>query len=240
LPILILFAGVRYRWKSAPPEVLLLWLSGYALWLSEIHRKDVAHLVWGAPLLVILGVHLLGESRGKFAGTFAAVFSVSSICLAACNFLLIAVDAKPVATRVGTVTSAQPNLAEVMTFLDQHVQPGSDILVYPFSASYYFFSKANNPTPYSILVYNYNTPEQFRQVIRILDQKRVEYVVWDTNFIPKMEKKIYPGAPPIRPGDLILEPYLEARYRQVNAYDGVLIMERIIEDGSNKREISRR
>ncbi len=50
---------------------------------------------------------------------------------------------------------------------------------------YYFLSGTTNPTRYSLLIYNYNTPAQFHEVIRVLDQHKVRYVVWNTNFETK-------------------------------------------------------
>jgi len=65
LPALLLTLGIRHRTACAKPTVLLYWLCGWALWLSEIHRKDICHLVSGSPLLIILCIYLLAESRGK-------------------------------------------------------------------------------------------------------------------------------------------------------------------------------
>src|ERR1017187_5522154 len=52
LPLLMLLVGIRYKWKSVTPEIVLYWLSGWALWLSEFHRSDIWHLVFGSPLLI--------------------------------------------------------------------------------------------------------------------------------------------------------------------------------------------
>jgi hypothetical protein len=84
-------------------------------------------------------------------------------------------------------------------------------------------------------MYNYNTPSQFREVIDILDQRRVRYVIWDTNFGPKVAGEIFPGSWPRSPRDLILEPYLESHYRLVEDDSGIHIMERKGEDLEKER-----
>jgi hypothetical protein len=90
---------------------------------------------------------------------------------------------------------------------------------------YYFLSGTTNPTRYSLLMYNYNTRSQFRNVIRILDRRSVRYVVWDTKFETKASQ--YFSAAMNRPaGGLVIEPYLESHYRIVKDVDGVRIMER--------------
>jgi hypothetical protein len=109
------------------------------------------------------------------------------------------------------------------------VAPGAEIFVYPYAPRYYFLSSATNPTPYSILVYNYNTPSQFQEAVRILEQHKVKYVLWDSGFT-QATTDVFPGAAVLPPGGLIVEPYLEAHYKQVDVAGGVRIMERQSDD----------
>src|SRR6266851_796259 len=70
LPGLLPILGVRHRRTAVRPEVVLYWLCGWALWFSEIHRKDIFHLVFGSPLLIILCIfylEYLEEFREKIA-----------------------------------------------------------------------------------------------------------------------------------------------------------------------------
>ena len=60
LPAVVGILGILHRNKPAKPEILLYWLCGVALWLSEIHRKDIFHLVFGSPLLMILCIYYIG------------------------------------------------------------------------------------------------------------------------------------------------------------------------------------
>jgi hypothetical protein len=121
--------------------------------------------------------------------------------------------------------------APVLTFLDKNVAPGEEIFAYPYCPRYYFLSSTTNPTPYSILIYNYNTPSQFQEVVRILDQHKVRYVLWEMNL--EQLTGAFPASTQLPPGGLIIEPYLESHYKLVQVVDGLRIMERKSEDHAN-------
>ena len=64
------------------------------------------------------------------------------------------------------------------------------------------------------MAYNYNTPSQFQEVVRILEQRKVRYVVWDQHFA-RLAADIFPGSQYPPPGGYIIEPYLESHYKVV-------------------------
>lgn len=235
LPFLLLVFGFRFKWRSADPDALLLWLSGYAVWLAEMQRSDIYHLVWGAPLLVVLFTLLLDKNRSRLTDAAVSILYISGSCLAIANLLLAVLVAKPIPIRAGTITVVQSEFADVLKFLDQHVGRDEPILVYPYSPEYYFLSETTNPTPYSLLMYGYNTSDQFEEAVHVLDERRVKYVVWDTNFIAKSEKLVFPDAPQIDPKALIMEPYLESHYREVFQESGIRIMERLNGESSAEK-----
>ena len=234
LPPLMLLVGVRYKWKSVTPEIALYWLCGWALWLSEFHRKDIEHLVFGSPLLIILFVHGLAGSHRKLANAALQLLAISGVCLAGFHCcVVLAAGAHTSATRVGKV--AVLGQEAVLKFLNENVSPGEEILIYPYGPTYYFLSATTNPTRYSLLIYNYNTPSQFQEVVGILDRRRVKYVIWDTTFESRIAKYVFPGSQPRSPNDLIIEPYLESHYRLVEDDGGIHIMERKGEDLEKER-----
>ncbi|HEX4021253.1 MAG TPA: glycosyltransferase family 39 protein [Acidobacteriaceae bacterium] len=223
LPVLLPIIGILNRRCTARPEILLYWLCGGALWLSEIHRKDITHLVFGSPLLLILCVFYIQKSRRKAADYALQILAISAACLAGLN-LCVALTAHPMATRVGTVAVFKSD--PVLTFLDTHTKPGEDIYLYPYSPMYYFLSDTMNPTRFSGMWYSYNTVSDFQEVVRVLDQRRVKYVVWDTGFDDRVLPLFFPSLKRPRVDQLIIEPYLESHYTQVESYNGVRIMER--------------
>jgi len=223
LPALLPALAARSIRNRARPEIALFWLCGIALWLSEFHRKDIFHLVFGSPLLIILCIYYLGQYRAKVAELALQVLAISATCLAGFN-LFLALSARPMTTRVGSVAVFKnvPGL----TALNEKVRPGEEVFAYPYCPMYYFLSSTTNPTRYGGLLYNFNTPGQFDEVVRVLEQRRVRYVLWDTHFQAKEVPALFPASARISPGALIIEPYLESHYKVVWADADTRLMER--------------
>ena len=231
LPALVPVLGIPHGKDNLRPKLLLYWLCGWALWLSEFHRRDIAHLTAGSPLLIILCVQFLVEYRRKIADWLLQFLAISAGALAAVN-LFIVLCAQSVPTRVGPVGMFKSDQA--LAFLDSHAAAGSEIFAYPTCPMYYFLSATTNPTRYSLLLYNYNTPSQFQDAIRVLDRHKVKYVIWDTTVETKAAP--YFSAAMYRPaGGLLMEPYLESHYRLVKEVDGLRIMERKADNYGNQR-----
>jgi len=230
LPLTVLLLGIRYRLKTDRPEILLLWFTGYALFLSEFQRTDLTHLIWGSPILIILFAHLLDKSRTSTSRAASGLINFSAVSLAIFTVLVVTINTTKVVTRRGKIAVAERNAPGVFAILDKEVKPGEEIFVYPYSPLYYFLSGTRNATNYSFLLYGLHSPEQFQEVTHALDHGRVRIVVWDTNYIEKAEPRSFPRARRPRPDQLIIEPYLMAHYRQVSNCDGIWIMERMSEN----------
>lgn len=228
LPVILLITGARQKWNPVKRDILLYWLCGWALWLSEFHRRDIYHLVLGAPLLIVLAVYLLGERREPIAALALQTLAVTATCLCCLNWLLVVIAAHPMMTRVGAVAMYKPDIT--LKFLDEHVSSGDEIFSYPYCPMYYFLSGATNPTRYSFLMYNYNTASQFRDAIDTLDRRRTRYVVWNTTFQTKVAGTVFPASVSIPPDQQIMEPYLNSHYKLVKEENGIRIMERKSED----------
>jgi 4-amino-4-deoxy-L-arabinose transferase-like glycosyltransferase len=224
IPALALLLGASDGVTAIRPEIALYWLAGTAFWLSELHRKDIAHLVFGSPLLIILCIFYMQKRPTKGFSLALQALSIASVSLAGCA-LVIALVARPMTTRVGHVRVASYD--PVLTAIEEHVPRGGDIFIYPFPPMYYFLSATTNPTRYSFLLYNYHTPTQFDEVIRSLEQRRVKYVLWDRHIEDSILSKVFPS---MRPTQFIIGPYLESHYKPIWARDGVLLMERNNDD----------
>jgi hypothetical protein len=229
IPVLVLCLGIKHGIKNMGAEIALYWLAGCAFWLSEIHRKDISHLVFGSPLLIILCVFYLQGRRNKGFSLAIQALSITSVCLAA-GTLIIALVARPMATRVGQVSMAAYD--PVLTAIDEHVQPGEEIFMYPYSPMYYFLSATTNPTRYNTFFYNFNIAGHFEfdEVIQDLDQHRVKYVLWDKSVRDKLYS-LFPGS---RPKQFVIEPYLESHYKRIWTHDGTFLMERKTDDHANQ------
>jgi hypothetical protein len=223
LPGLLPTLGILKAKSFSNPEIALYWMCGLALWLAEYHRKDIYHLVFGSPLLIILCVFYLQECGAKTADVALQILAISSTSLAAFNLFLV-LSAHPTTTRVGSVAMFRKD--PMLTQLEGRVAPGEEIFVYPSDPIYYFLTQTKNPTRYGGLMYNYNSRQEFEEVVQILDRQRVKYVVWDSEFMGRDLKMFFPSAKPMRPGELIIEPYLESHYKTVWRNGGTLLMER--------------
>jgi hypothetical protein len=58
-----------------------------------------------------------------------------------------------------------------------------------------------------------------------LEEQQIRYVIWDTTFAAKAAVSS-PGSQPKSSSDLIIEPYLESRYKTIEDNNGVHVMER--------------
>jgi hypothetical protein len=119
----------------------------------------------------------------------------------------------------------------VLAAIDEHVQPGEEIFMYPYSPMYYFLSATTNPTRYNTFFYNFKIAGHFEydEVLQNLDQHRVKYVLWDRGVRDKLVS-LFPGS---GSKQLVIEPYLESHYKPIWAHDGVLLMERNNDDHGN-------
>jgi hypothetical protein len=188
--------------RSAPRKGRFRW------WLSEIHRKDITHLVSGSPLLIIVVFYLLGRERSRLNVQCAQLVRVSTWGLAIFN-LLIALSAQRIETARGAVYVFGRD--PVLKFMKTHIRPGEEIFAYPYGPIYYFLSGAKNPTRYSILMYGINTDSQFRDAVRSLEHEKVRYVVWNRTFNTD-SKAGFPSCSEPPKERQIIEPYLTAHY----------------------------
>jgi hypothetical protein len=227
LPGLLLVLGVRRGKTVLSPELSLYWLCGWALWLAEIHRKDICHLVFGSPLLIILCVFYLEEWRARAAGIALQVLTICAVCLAGFNLFLV-LSARSEATRVGSVALLRPD--PILELLNSKTAPKDNVFVYPYCPMYYFLSDTTNPTRYDSLIDEFSTASQFQEVIGVLNARRVMYVVWNTGFEDKSLGLFFPAVKRVRSDQLIMEPYLESHYRTVWADKTMRLMERKSDD----------
>ena len=172
---------------------------------------------------MILCVHLLTEYRGRIATFAINVLSISCVTLAVFNLVCVFLSAHSVTTSVGKIRVFTQDGA--LAFEREHVSSGEEIFAYPFCPRYYFLGAAKNPTPYSLMIYGYNTRSQFLEVIRILEERKVKYVFWDTN-LQQVMAEVLPAANHPPAGGFIIEPYLESHYRVVQVSNGTRILER--------------
>ncbi len=222
LPAILTGAAVFRRKQALNRATAPYWIAGCALWVAEMHRMDIAHLVFGSPLLLVLCLHLLATLDSGWWQACKLALGSSLALLAIFNLLGPATATAKMVTRRGIVYAAASDGA--LEFLEQHTRPGERAFVYPYSPMYYFLSGTENATRYSILVYRINTDAQFREVVAALEKDQVRYVLWDAEGSDL--RRLFPSYDPPPAESLILEPYLTAHYRMVGVQNGVRLLER--------------
>ena len=224
LPVLLVLLALSRRRAAFQRAVLPYWIAGAALWLSEVHRADMPHLIYGSPILLILCIYLCCEQQSRLCQYGVRVLAVSITLFAAFTLLIAQAAQIRTVTRRGAVYTFAKDAA--LEFLDQQVGAGQDVFVYPYYPMYYFLSGTANPTRFSILMYHINTDAQFRDAIRSLEQRKVRYVLWDTTVEGENLKQWFPGYEHPAAEKLLMEPYLVEHYDLVGYKDAFRLLQR--------------
>jgi hypothetical protein len=204
-------------------DTLPYWLAGYALWASELHRLDLGHLRNGIPVLMILFFGLCERQQGNMPRRLAFGVVACLTVYATANLLGAAAAQTTLHSRQGTLRASSPDAA--LEFLIAHTRPGENVFVYPYRPIYYFLADLRNATRFSYLIYGFNTPAQFREATSDLERKKVRYVLWD-GLARQNLTALFPAYRQPAADQLIMEPYLERRYRQIGSEAGFRILER--------------
>jgi hypothetical protein len=223
LPLLLGLFGLRYKNLAFTRVTLPYWVAGFAFWLSEMHRKDIVHLIYGSPLLMILLVHLYRQLPHRIVRRTLEVIAICTVSLLIVNAGVVLSAQNRLTTKRGTLYSFHPS--PVLDFLNSHTESGEAIFAYPYCPIYYFLASATNPTRLSILLYHMNTDSQFREAIRTLKRVKVHYVIWDTTFYARA-KQALPGLRAPQTEQQIVEAFLMQYYKPLANYDGVQILQR--------------
>lgn len=223
LPGLLLAAGVRLRRKAFTPELIPFWVCGWALWVSECHRPDMSHLVFGSPILLITLLALLGMSAAP--AWLNRVLFLSIVLFGAVNLGVFLSANTRVQTRRGTILVHAQDRA--LDFLQKHTQRGDDVFIYPYSPIYNFLSDTEDPTRYSYFIYGWHTPKQFEEAVMDLERKRVRYILSDTVITAESLVLRFPHYRAPAKAAQIMERYLDSHYREIDRENGFRILERI-------------
>jgi hypothetical protein len=206
------------------PLLLPYWTAGLALWMAELHRQDLIHLVYGSPLFLILCFALWNylDAKRLFKILGVGLLMVSLLLFGSFNLLVAASANHKITSRRGVLFGHKADPA--LNFLITHTNPGDYVFIYPYYPMYYFLADIKNPTRYSILMYRYNTIAQFDEAIEALKQKQVKYIFWDTLVAGSNISKWFPQYTEPSNENLHLEHYIESNYELIDIQNGFRIM----------------
>jgi 4-amino-4-deoxy-L-arabinose transferase-like glycosyltransferase len=209
IPLACAAGGVWLVRRDSAPRLRLYLLTGTALFLTELPRMDTLHLMWSAPILLVLGAASLERLRPTVRVLSLAVVAV---LLAPTVSSRLEYLAQPLTLLDGVEGPPQTvsELTGVVLDIQQRTQPGEPVFVYPTSPLLYELADRPNPTRFDHLNPGAATPDEIQQVIADLQQSNVRLVVisdfWQSVWGPPG-----PNAP--------LEEWLKAHYAEV-ARDG--------------------
>jgi hypothetical protein len=216
-----------YRTRVFNVTTIPYWVVGIALWLSEAHRPDIYHLVWGSPIIFILFyliMNVIFANRKNILTFTFGVLLITSFTLGMFNLLQSSTAREKIVSRRGSFYSYAKDGA--LDFLLRKTKEGEYVFIYPYNPMYYFLADVKNPTRYNNLIYNYHNTGQFEESIAALEQKKVQYILWDTVVAGWNLRRWFPHYKHPEKGSLIMERYIRNNYNLVDMRNGFRIMER--------------
>jgi len=219
--------GGGNRLKFYDGSSLPFWIAGLALWLSELQRKDINHLIYGSPLLLILLFVIwnkVTEEKRLLRSLGLAVVITGLLSFGTYNTFEAAAARYKFTTRRGTVYSFKEDTA--LKFLHDQIQRGEQVFIYPYYPLYYFLADIKNPTRYSILMYQINTEDQFNEAIACLEGKKVKYVLWDTSVDGPNMKRWFPQYDQPPEEEMRIEKYMRDHFEIIGMKSGWRILRR--------------
>lgn len=200
IPAACLIAGWWLMRRDSDPRLRLYMLSGIAIFLTQFPRMDTLHLVWSAPLLLVVGVIAL--DRLPPVATIVSFVAVTVILApgASGRLQFLGEPRASVAGFEAPVATASEINATVAD-IDQLTAPGEPIFVYPTSPLLYVLADRPNPTRFDHLNPGSANPPQIDQLIGDLASVKVVVIsqYWQYHWAD-------PGP------NLVLEQWLSAHY----------------------------
>lgn len=220
--VLLGFLAYRHGRLSAKllDSALPVSLTAAALYISEMHRPDFYHLVYGAPLLLV-GLVLFGRAAfpSRVANRAFWLVMTAPVLVWGGALLIGAMHANVrVETRRGAVFVEKRD--EALDALLSTAAPGSRVFVYPYYPMYYFLADLENPTRYTILLYGYNTSAQFQEAADALVMGHVDLVLSDTVVSGDNLSTWFPGYRHPSSDDMVIERVFDARYEEYSRKGG--------------------
>ncbi len=155
-----------------------------------IVRSDIIHLMYLAPLWYVLLAWLLGSPYLRSAlvvslRPYLSTFVALSFGMMALALLLAAVNTNnQIETRRGTISANAKD--SVIEYVQAHVAPEREILVYPYLPLYNYLTATRSPSAYDYFQPGMNTPAQAQEIIASLKSHTSSPVLFEPSFPEKI------------------------------------------------------
>jgi hypothetical protein len=182
--------AVRGRPLTELRRLALLIVFAVSAVLSIAYYPDYIHIAFIAPVFFVGAAELAERVVGGLAGRSRALrlagYLAGAVLLAGGGLRLKHnLDrlwrSYPLSrnTAFGRVNFALPFEAELYDTMRVLVDgvPGRQLFCYPIVSYLYLMLDADNPTRYQFLLRGYTSPEQMDEVVRVLQERRLPYIV---------------------------------------------------------------
>lgn len=165
--------------------VFSLFVSGI---LTSLHRWSFTNMVWALPLLLPSLIFLFEGKIKKVARIISLVLTISAILFSISFYRLSSLDRMvSVCGKGGCVKTFRSNYSfsvkEAVSYLDKNSKENETLFCAGFNSLINFLTLLKNPTPFSDFV-DYNTSSQYENLIKSIEEKKVDWVL-----IPKNKSK---------------------------------------------------
>jgi hypothetical protein len=206
---------------------------------SEMHRFEFTHMLFGAPVLLILAIALLdlqpvGQvARSRWLTGLLAGLAMFYVANGASLGWRETRRNTAVYSRRG-VFYQTPERAhhyqKIISGIQARAAEGEQILCYPYSSMLYFLTATHNPTRFDYLLPARTTPDQFEEVYRfLLSENTPRYVFSSWREFQKPLPGLFPTVPLTVLMDHPLEKFLldpRTPFRAIEEEAGFVIFEK--------------
>lgn len=185
----------RYPFVEGAYYVLVCAVLSGLLLSVVITRPDILHFMYLAPLWYLVIGWILGPlaSRSRVLNWLRvplSAFLVTTFGLLSIAILFAATGAHHrVETRRGAIITSEKDT--VINYVDAHVAPDSELLVYPYLPLYNYLTQTHSPSRYDYLQPGMNTPDQAHEIVSAL-QSTAAPVLFEPSFAEKIPNS-WPG-----------------------------------------------
>ncbi|HSQ01439.1 MAG TPA: hypothetical protein VL049_29815 [Candidatus Dormibacteraeota bacterium] len=237
IPLALVRVGVQ-SWRRLPPTswrpLLVTAIIAGTTTAMMWYFPDFVHLAVAAPVTLALtaeaGQRLIAPRAAGRLWRLAVVASVAT----GLGWLLVDNLAARRAwynlrreTAFGTIDFGSPSEANAVEIIARGLDrsPRREAFAYPYGASLYLEADAVNPTRFQFLTPTYSDPAQIDEVIRVLEQRQVPYVLvvaqsfkWASDPVVQYLRRAYRRVPLPRAPDRLVFAVFE---RMPGAPDGL-------------------
>ncbi len=220
VPALCLAGGVWLWRREHDPTLGWYLLAGSALLLTQFPRMDALHLVWSAPLLLVVGAATLDRLRLRWAVPIVLGALALTGPTIASRAMAIAQPSVPITTvryaaGIQVPEPTRRDLEGVIAEIQSRTAANEPIFVYPTSPLLYALSDRPNPTRFDHLNPGAANAQQIAQVITDIEASHVRLVVISDFWVTAWGD---PGA------NTVLESWLAAHFTDVARYGGYRVL----------------